>query len=230
MVLHPRAWIAELIATFALVFFGPVTVTLSVVVLNKGLTPAGLVAIALAHGLAIALMIYAIGHVSGGHINPAVTIPMMILKKIDVPNGVMYIIFQLIGAVLAALAHAAVLPQGAQISYALNQPGPGVTLGTALVTEVILTFFLVFVIFGVAIHKNAAAGWAGFAIGLTVTLDHFAGVPISGASMNPARTFGPALVSFNWNAHAIYWIGPIIGGIVAALVYYYVIMNRDDRS
>lgn len=228
--MNPRAWIAELIATFALVFFGPVTVTLSVVVLQNGLTPAGLIAIALAHGLAITLMVYAIGHVSGAHINPAITIPMMILRKIDGPNGVMYIIFQLIGAVLAALAHKAVLPQGAKISYALNQPGPEVGLATAFLAEVILTFFLVFVVFGVAVHRKAPAGWAGFAIGMTVTLDHFAGVPISGASMNPARTFGPALVAMNWNAHAIYWIGPILGGIIAAFVYYYLIMGEDDRA
>jgi len=230
MALNPRAWIAELIATFALVFFGPVTVTLSVVVLNQGLTPAGLIAIALAHGLAITLMIYAIGHVSGGHINPAVTIPMMILRKIDGTNGVMYIVSQLIGAVLAALAHRAVLPQGAKISYALNQPGQGISQGTAFLAEVILTFFLVFVIFGVAVHRKAPPGWAGFAIGMTVALDHFAGVPISGASMNPARTFGPALVAMNWNAHAIYWIGPILGGIIAALIYQYVIMSESDRA
>ena len=101
---NPRAWLAEAIATFALVFFGPLAIILSVVAFGDGLSIESIIMIALAHGTAIGLMVYAFGHVSGAHINPAVTIPMMITKKIGVADGIGYIIFQLIGAIVAALS------------------------------------------------------------------------------------------------------------------------------
>jgi MIP family channel proteins len=225
-----RAWVAEAIATFALVFFGTISVTVAVTVLQtpSQLTPAGLLLIALTHGLSITLMIYAIGHVSGGHINPAVTIAMLVTRRIGGGNAVGYIIFQLLGASVAAYLHAALLPIGRAVNYGLHQPGAviGGSESTALLVELILTFFLVFVIFGSAASPKAVPGWAGFAIGMTVAMGHFVGVPLTGASMNPARSFGPALVTGIWQAQWLYWVGPIIGGIIAALIYEYLFIRR----
>ena len=160
----------------------------------------------------------------------------MIHKKIDVGNGISYIIFQILGAIIAAATHAIVLPMGSEIKYALNTPGQfnGVTFNDSTVfgMEVLLTFLLVFVIFGTAVNKKSPSGWAGFAIGMTVAIGHFIGLSVSGASMNPARTFGPAVISSlqglegAFQSHYIYWIAPILGGILASLVYNYIIMSK----
>ena len=194
--------------------------------------------IGLTHGLVITLMIYSIGHISGAHINPAVTIPLMLFRKIGVKDGIGYITFQLIGAVLGALTHAVILPIGAAVNYGLNLPGSfqGERFSDVTVfgVEFVLTFLLVFVIFGTAVSGKAPAGWAGFAIGMTVAIDHFIGIPISGASMNPARTFGPAVISGlqglerAFEVHYIYWIAPILGGLLAAAIYRYVLMERGE--
>ena len=237
-----RGCFAELIATFALVFVGSLSVTASVVIfeLSGPNYPVSILLIGLSHGLIISLMIYAIGHVSGGHINPAVTIPMIVCKKIGVADGVGYIIFQLIGALIGAGTHALLLPIGATVKYGLNTPGSfhGEVFsdGTVFGIEFLLTFMLVFVIFGTAVSGRAPPGWAGFAIGMTVALGHFIGVSISGASMNPARTFGPAVISWTqglegaFQVHYIYWIAPILGGLVAAGIYKYVFMSSKERN
>lgn len=221
---------AELVATYALVFFGTVSATLSLVVFKADM-PVAILFIGLTHGLVISIMIYAIGHVSGGHINPAVTLSLLAAKKIGRTDAVGYIASQLIGGTLGAATHAALLPRGAEISFGLNQPGSiiGNNAVTALGAEIILTFFLVLVVFGTAVHPSAPKGWAGFAIGVTIAVDHFIGIPISGASMNPARSLGPAIVSRNWNAHWVYWAGPVIGGLLAAAVYLYLLMRPEER-
>lgn len=232
MPLNPRAWLAELIATFALVFFGTLSVTVASVIFKFDSPTSSILLIGFAHGLAITLMIYAVGPISGAHINPAVTIPMAILKKIDIGNAAGYIAFQLIGAVLGAVAHMVFLPQGIQVNFGAHAPGDAIGKSefSALGIEIILTFFLLFVIFGTAVSKKAAPGWAGFAIGMTVMMDHLVGIPLTGASMNPARSFGPALVSGAWVSHWVYWVGPIVGGIIAALVYQYVFISKEEQS
>nr|AIF17958.1 glycerol uptake facilitator (aqpZ) [uncultured marine thaumarchaeote KM3_79_H05] len=188
--------------------------------------------IALAHGAAVGLMVYAFGHVSGAHINPAVTIPMMITKKISVGDGIGYIIFQLIGAVVAAFSLKAILPEiGAKVNFG-TQGGPSellngsITAGIAV--EIILTFFLVTVIFLTAVHKKAPAGIHGISIGGMVFLLHIVGVPLTGASMNPARTFGPAVISGFWELHWIYWLAPIVGGIIAGVIMNYIFVNKAE--
>jgi aquaporin-4 len=234
MPLEPRAWLAEFIATFVLVLFGPLSVSVTVLLFDFQSPTASILLIGLTHGLAITLMVYAVGHISGAHVNPAVTIPLLALRKISVANGIGYIALQLLGGVVAAAVHAAILPQarGAPVFLGLNQPGAAIGQSEtgAFGVEVLLTFFLVFVIMGVAIHPKAPAGWAGFAIGMTVALDHFVGLPLSGASMNPARTFGPALLTGNFTAHWVYWAGPVVGGLLGALVYRYVLTKRDERA
>ncbi|GBC75546.1 Aquaporin Z 2 [archaeon HR06] len=230
-----RAYISELIATYALVLLGTLSVTVSIVWFKS--PPLATLLIGFTHGLVIAVMIYSIGHISGGHINPAVTIALMATKKISLFNGIMYIIFQLLGAFFGALTHALLLPIGKEVHYGLNLPGTDPTTGhklsdfTVFGIEIILTFFLIFVIFGTVVSGKAPIGWGGFAIGMTITLDHFIGIPLTGASMNPARTFGPAIVSAlqglprAFDAHWAYWLGPIIGGLIAALIYYYILMK-----
>ncbi len=229
---NPRAWIAEAVATYGLVFFGPLSVILAIASFGEELTTMSVLFISLGHGGAIALMIYAFGHVSGAHINPAVTIPMIITKKIGISDGVMYIVFQIIGAVAAAASLMAILPDlGRQVNFA-TQGGPSELLGGSIVSgfavEAILTFFLVTVIFMSAVHKKASPGWHGFTIGGMVFLIHLVAVPLTGASVNPARTFGPALISGFWEFHWLYWAAPIAGGIIAGLVMNYVFVKHAD--
>tara|TARA_B100001971_G_C18215856_1_gene553779 strand:- start:804 stop:1523 length:720 start_codon:yes stop_codon:yes gene_type:complete len=237
MSINIRASLAEMIASFAFVLFGTMAATSALVIIEAD-WGTSIIIIALTNGLIITLMIYAIGNVSGAHINPVVTISMIIHKKIDVGNGISYIIFQILGGIIAAATHAIVLPMGSEIKYALNTPGQfnGVTFNdsTVFAMELLLTFLLVFVIFGTAVNKKSPSGWAGFAIGMTVAIGHFIGLSVSGASMNPARTFGPALISSlqglegAFQSHYIYWIAPILGGILAGLVYNYVIISKKD--
>ena len=229
---NPRNWFAEAIATYALVFFGPLAIILSVVAFGDGLSIESIIMIALAHGAAIGLMVYAFGHISGAHINPAVTIPMMITKKISVADGIGYIIFQLIGAVVAAFSLKAILPEiGAKVNFG-TQGGPSELLNNSVMAgitvEIILTFFLVTVIFLTAVHKKAPAGIHGISIGGMVFLLHIVGVPLTGASMNPARTFGPAVVSGFWELHWLYWVAPIIGGIIAGVIMNYIFVNNAE--
>ena len=229
---NPRNWFAEAIATYALVFFGPLAIILSVVAFGDGLSIESIIMISLAHGAAIGLMVYAFGHISGAHINPAVTIPMMITKKISVADGIGYIIFQLIGAVVAAFSLKAILPEiGAKVNFG-TQGGPSELLNNSVMAgitvEIILTFFLVTVIFLTAVHKKAPAGIHGISIGGMVFLLHLVGVPLTGASMNPARTFGPAVVSGFWELHWLYWVAPIIGGIIAGVIMNYIFVNNAE--
>lgn len=211
-----RAYLAELIGTFTLIFIGAGAICLEV---SKG--GVGLVGIALAHGLAIAVMVSAVGHLSGGHFNPAVTIGVWAAKKISTANAMGYIIAQLAGATLGAWMLKCHYPDLLVAPTALGTPmlDSAVTFGQGICLEAVLTFLLVFVIFGTAIDSRGPKPIAGLAIGLTITLDILMGGPLTGAAMNPARAFGPALISGYWINHSVYWIGPIIGGLLAALVY-----------
>lgn len=211
-----KACLAELIGTFTLIFIGAGAICLEV---SKG--GVGLVGIALAHGLAIAVMVSAVGHLSGGHFNPAVTIGVWAAKKISTANAMGYIIAQLAGATLGAWMLKCHYPDLLAAPTALGTPmlDSAVTFGQGICLEAVLTFLLVFVIFGTAIDNRGAKAIAPLAIGLTITLDILMGGPLTGAAMNPARAFGPALISGFWINHSVYWIGPIIGGLLAALVY-----------
>jgi len=228
-----RNWFAEGIATYCLVFFGPLSVILSVAAFGDGLSTEAIIMISLAHGSAIGLMVYAFGHVSGAHINPAVTIPMIITKKISPADGAGYIALQLIGGIAAAFTLFITLPElGAQVNFGTQAPGDLINNSpiSAVGLEMIFTFFLVTVIFMTAVHKKAAAGIQGLSIGGMVFLLHLVGVPLTGASMNPARTFGPALVSGFWEFHWVYWVGPIIGGIIAGLIMNYVFVKKAESE
>jgi aquaporin Z len=212
--------LAELIGTFLLTFIG------GAAIING---QAGLIGIALAHGLTVAIVISAFGHISGGHINPAVTFGFLVTRKIDVKEGGFYIVSQLVGAVLAAFALKQFVPGAMNASLGGQSVAPSVDMAAAVGIEFLLTFFLVAAIFGTAVDgRGTFKSIAGFGIGLVVTVDILAGGPLTGASMNPARSFGPALVSGQWGDQLVYWIGPLFGGAAAALVYDTIFMDKSE--
>jgi len=234
LLVQGRSWFAESIATFCLVFFGPLSVIMAAAAFGTGLSIEGILLISFAHGSAIGLMVYAFGHVSGAHINPAVTISMLVTRKIGIIDGIGYIVFQIIGAIIAAFSLKAILPElGAKVNFG-TQGGPSDLLNYSVMSgfavELVLTFFLVTVIFMTAVHKKAPGGIAGLAIGGMIFLIHLVGVPLTGASVNPARTLGPAIASGYWDFHWIYWAGPIIGAIIAGLIMNYIFVKKAEES
>jgi MIP family channel proteins len=167
-------------------------------------------------------MISALGHVSGGHFNPAVTIGVLAVNKIDGKKASAYLIAQLAGAAAAGYLLRLIVPEHIwqQVNLGTPRLGAGITVAQGALIEVILTFFLVLTVFGTAVDpKGSWNAIAGFGIGTVLIFDILVGGPLTGASMNPARTFGPALASGFWDHHLVYWVGPIAGGIVAALLY-----------
>ncbi|MFQ6112825.1 MAG: MIP/aquaporin family protein [bacterium] len=222
-----KPFLAELISTFALCFIGAGAIVTDSYT-NGGV---GLVGIALAHGLVLAIMVSATGHISGGHVNPAVTIGFMVTRRIEIVKGTGYIVSQLVGAVLAGFALRAIFSPEVWSASNLGTPAlnAGVPFWNGVYIEAILTFFLVFTIFATAVDSRAPRNIYGFAIGLVLTFDILMGGPLTGASMNPARTFGPAVASGYFSNHLVYWIGPIVGGAVAALVYNTLLMSKTEE-
>lgn len=223
-----KAGLAEFIGTFALIFIGVLAISgASIVGAPDGIT--NLASIALAHGLTIAVMVAALGAVSGGHFNPAVTFGFVTTGRMNLTTGVVYWIAQLLGASVAGFLLTGLF--GA-VPVAAGTPdlGGSVSTSAGIIIEAITTFFLVAVIFGTAVDDRAPKSVYPLAIGLTVALDIMATGPLTGAAMNPARTFGPALASGHWSNHIVYWIGPLIGGMLGAMVQHFVLMHRAPSS
>jgi aquaporin NIP len=209
--LHRRA-AAEGLAAFALVFAGCGAVVADVQY-DQAL---GTVGISLVFGLIIMVMVYATGHLSGAHINPAVTIAFTLSRHFPGRDAVVYVGAQLAGATAGALALLAVWPDR---PGALGATVPSVGVGSALVYEGLLTAFLMFVIMAVATDTRAVGAAAAIAIGGTVGLDALFGGPVTGASMNPARSFGPALAAGEWEDFWVYVLGPVVGAGLGAFAY-----------
>ena len=221
-----QATLAELTAVMLFVFVGSGAIIGIAMVGADGGT--SLIIAALAHGLAIAALVSAIGRISGGHINPAVTIAVVVTGRISLIKGAMYVVAQLIGALVGAALLLSVIPladQGTLGAHVLN-----VDAASGLIVEMVLTFMLVFVIFATAIDTKGPGHLAPFAIGLTVMVNHFVGVPLTGASMNPARSFGPALAAGEWANHWVYWIGPIMGAVLAAVIYEVIYIRGHEEE
>jgi len=219
-----RRLVAEALGTFAFVFIGAAVVVVNGGFPNSGI---GLLGIALAHAVALSVMISATMAVSGGHLNPAVTIGLLVARRIGPVEAAAYIVTQLAAATVGALMVQVLFPSGAVRSALLGVPviASSVTIGQAIGIEVVLTFFLVSAVFGTAVSPDAPR-IAGFGIGLVLLFDILVGGPLTGAAMNPARAFGPALVSGQWLGQGVYWIGPIVGAILAALVWQYVLLPK----
>jgi aquaporin Z len=222
-----KAAVAEFVATFALVFIG------AGAVITASTGNLDLVGVALAHGLVLAVMVSITGHISGGLVNPAVTIALWAAGKIATQRGAVLIVAQLLGAVVGALLVRYVMGAASFDAGAAGAPtlGPGVAVGTGIVLEAILTFFLVFVVFGTAIDdKGPWNKTAGFTIGLVIAFDILAFGPLTGAAMNPARWFGPALVGGVWDDALVWIVGPIAGGIIAGVLYTTVLLRGREPA
>ena len=222
-----KNFIAEFVGTFALVFVGGGAIMMVQHTNNN----AGLLPIALAHGLILALMVSAFMNVSGGHFNPAVTTALLVARRITPTVAGVHIVAQLIGGVVAALALKVTMP--AAVFSATLAGGQSVALEItatqAILLEAIATFFLMNVIYGTAV-SSAAPKIGGMAIGLTIAADILAIGPLTGASMNPARSFGPAIVSGVLAGQIVYWVGPIIGAIAAAMLWEFGILGADRKA
>lgn len=239
----PSKLIAELIGTFALTFIG------GGAIIATTWTGAGdLLAIAVAHGIALSIAVSAAMNISGGHINPAVTAAMLVTGRIKPGDAVAYVISQCVGAIIAGVLLAMIFgaagvgDAGLTGTAAIEKCNLGtpafnaenMSAGTAILVEAALTFLLVFAVFGTAVdHRAPAIG--GFGIGLAVTMDILVGGPVTGAAMNPARTIGTLVggggaTSSLWSQHWVYWVGPILGGVVAALIYHHLILKPAPTS
>ena len=240
-----KKFIAELIGTFFLVFFGTGSAVVTLLIddgVNHGAAGIGLLgglgdwlAIGLAFGLTVMACIYLFGKISGAHLNPAVTIGLLVSKNISLIDSVYYIVAQAIGAVLGSLLLFVCLGAPAVTIGGLGATAPGLSVGyiPAMIAECIGTFFLMLVVMGVAVDKKADPGFAGISIGMTVAAVIIVLGAFTGASINPARTFGPYLMDTLlgganlWGFFPIYLVGPIVGAILAALVYGYLAKGND---
>ena len=222
-----RRAIAELYGTFALVFFGCGAVVMDSFPGAGG----GLLSIALVHAIVLSVAVTATMYISGAHFNPAVTLGLLSIRRIPAAEAFTYIASQLAGALLAALAVKTLLPSsvGRLVAYGTPMLNSSMTMTSAIVLEALLTFFLMSAVMGTAVSSRAAR-IGGFGIGLTLLFAIMIGGPLTGAALNPARAFGPAAISGVWAAQAVYWIGPIIGAVLAALLWHHVLLKEESAA
>jgi aquaporin Z len=220
-----RAYVAEFLGTFGLIFIGAGSVCTDAIS-SGGI---GLVGVALAHGLVLALMISALMRFSGGHFNPAVSIALWLTNKFPLKDLPFYIIFQLLGGIVGALFLTWIFPMDVWREVNLGTPGlgPDIGFGSGVFVELLITFFLVLMVFGTAADPQGPRQLSGLAIGLTLAFDILFAGPLTGGAANPARAFGPALVSGYWDGHLVYWIGPILGGIIAGITYQFISTEKN---
>jgi aquaporin Z len=220
--------LSEFVGTLTIVFVGAGAFAASALGAAGG---AGLVTIAIAYGLAVAVMMAALRHISGGHFNPAVTIGAFVTQRIEGSVGFAYIVAQLAGAAGGAALLRGAFPETLWRQSNLGTPlvATGISNGQAVLLEAVLTFFLVFVIFATSIDAEGRfANLAGPAAGFAVIMGVMVAYPFTGASLNPARAFGPAAVGSFWDNHWVHWVGPGAGGIIAASLYDGLIVRRRE--
>ena len=221
-----KKYIAELIGTMVLVLMGCGSAVIASYYIGKSGTVVGVgnLGVAFAFGLAVLVMVYTIGGISGCHINPAISISMYVAGKLSIKDTVYYVVFQCIGAIIGAGILYSIATGNSSYSLAANGLGANqystYSLVSVFIAEVVLTFLFVLVVHG-STHERVPKGFAGLAIGLTLAMIHIVGIPIDGTSVNPARSIGPAIfvggtaISQLW----VFIVAPIIGGIIAAIVW-----------
>ena len=219
-----RRLTAEALGTFGLVFVGAAVVVVNGGFPNSGI---GLIGIAFAHAIVLSVMISSTMTISGGHLNPAITIGLLLGRRIDPLSAAGYIAVQLAAACLAAFLVKLLLPAPAVRGAMLGVPviASSVSLGQAIGIELVLTFFLMSAVFGTAVSPDAPRV-AGFGIGLVLLFDILVGGPLTGAAMNPARAFGPAVISGEWVGQLVYWIGPIAGALLAGVLWEFLLLPK----
>jgi MIP family channel proteins len=222
--------VAEFFGPFALVFFGAGSICADQFLRSSGQAGVGLLGIALAHGLAIGIMVTSLGHISGGHFNPAITLGFWVTRRISTFEALAYWVAQLAGATAAAYL-LRLLPVDVWGPVQLGTPelASGISRTNGMIFEGIMTFFLVFVVFATAVDARGAFNKiAGFAIGLTITMGALFGGPFTGAALNPSRAFGPALAANHWANQGVYWIGPLAGGVAAGWLYNTLFLSKEE--
>jgi len=237
-----RSAISEFFATAIFIFIGCGSVVATNASLGESqIQVAALVLISMAHGFCIMVMVYSIGEISGGHINPAVTWATMITGKISILRAIIYWVSQVIGGICGAAVLRGLTGSIPTAGLGCHGVNPNMSAGQGLGAEIIFTFIFIFVVFATAISpfvgKVAPLAGSGeygpgkltpFAVGMTILILHTVGIPLTGASMNPARSFGPAVVVGCWSDHWVYWIGPILGSTAAALIAQFIFLSRPD--
>lgn len=213
---YTRRFFAELLGTFMLVFFGCAAVVMNAF---PGANM-GILGVAFAHAIALSVAVTATMNISGGHLNPAVTLGFLAVRRITLPVAGVHLAAQVVAAGLAALALKMVLPAGVArvVSYGLPELNLSVSLAQGIGIEALLTFILMSAIYGTAVAPTAPRV-GGFGIGLTLLFLILGAGPLTGAAMNPARALGPAFAAGNFTAHAVYWIGPVLGALAAAFFW-----------
>lgn len=222
-----RPLTAEFLGTFALIFVGAGAV---VVDASKG-GAVGLPGMALANAAVLSTMATAMMNISGAHFNPAVTFAAWMANRIDLPRAAQYILVQMVAGIAAALALKWLAPAmaGEVTSYGVPRIAGDVTLTRAILVEAVFTLFLVSAVFGTAVSPEAPRV-GGFGLGIVLLFATLVGGPLTGAALNPARAFGPALVANDWIGHVAYWIGPALGAAVAALLWGKILFPLEKRE
>jgi aquaporin-4 len=223
-----RALMGEFLGTLLFVIFGAGTVAITGGMLAERLESARMLVIALAYGIAFMLLVAATLPISGGHLNPAVTFAEIVGRRMSLTKGVLYMLAQCGGAVAGALVLTLVIPSGAYGSLGASALGLKVTLGAGLTTEIVVSFMLVSAMLATTVGASRPAMVGLAAVGLTCVLAQLFALPLTGASMNPARSFGPALVMGSWKDQWIFWVGPLAGAALAACVHE-LFSPRDKR-
>jgi MIP family channel proteins len=237
-----RSGVSEFFATMIFVFIGcgSVVATQATLGLSSIQIPS-LTLISLAHGFCIMVLVYTVGEISGGHINPAVTWATLLTQKISLLRAGIYWVSQLLGGMVGAGVLRGIIPQKIHTGLGCHSINAALSVGQGFAAEIVFTFIFIFVVFATAISPfvGKIAPLAGgseygpgkltpFAVGMTILILHAVGIPLTGASMNPARSFGPAVVMGCWDNHWIYWIGPLFGSTAAALIAQVIFLSSPD--
>jgi aquaporin Z len=218
-----RKLVAEALGTYMLIFFGCASVVMTAYPGGNW----GVLGVSIAHGLALGTAITLTMAISGGHLNPAVTIAFAAMRRVAPATALAYVVAQLAGAVLGAATLKALVPgsTGSAVMYGTPAVSGTLSLATAVGVEALLTFFLMSAVYGsIVAHEKPPV--AGYAVGITLLFAIMAGGAFTGGALNPARAFGPALISGHWVAHVVYWIGPITGALAAAALWEFLLLEK----